>query len=50
MTFEAFLKVISEILALYHQRHDQSHSHLDQVHDVVVGHLGGHDGFDLGGF
>ena len=50
MDFEAFLKVIGEILALYYQGHDQSHPHLDQVHDVVIGHVRCHDGFDLGGF
>ena len=45
MAFEALLKVISEILALYHQGHDQSHAYLDQVHDVVIGHVRCHDGF-----
>ena len=50
MAFEAFLKVISEILALYHQGHDHSHAHLDQVHDVVIRHMRRHDGFDLGSF
>ena len=49
MGFEALLKVIGKFVVLNDQGHDHSGAHLDQVHDVVVGHLRRHDGFDLGG-
>ena len=50
LSFEAILKVIRQVGALCNQGHDKTRAHLHQIHDVVVGHLRRHDGFDLCGF